>query len=154
MARYPVNTYQPREARRGMEIKFLASDVIGTGGVAVEASATTTYGIESPYVEGWIDSISISADVAAVSASGTVLATVYKWDAAAGAAVALSAAVSLEAAGITAVKTVIPVAMAALTDKQRTKLPADTLYVAVVSDAAIGTAPVNGRVVVALAQTR
>jgi hypothetical protein len=44
--------------------------------------------------------------------------------------------------------------LSTLTTKQRTKLEADTFYAEVVSDAAIGTAPVRVQLTVTLAQTR
>jgi hypothetical protein len=44
--------------------------------------------------------------------------------------------------------------LSTLTAAQRTKLEADTFYLEVVSDSAIGTAPVRVQVSVALAQTR
>lgn len=155
MARKYTNTYQPRTARKGQRLVYLHSDTIGTGGTAVTGSATTTIPIESPYVRGWVEGLSMRGDTAAVSGSGTVLVTVYKWDAANAAAVALNTAVSIEAAGLTALKTNIPITvLSTLTTAQRTKLEADTFYLEIVSDAAIGTAPVRVQVSVALAQTR
>lgn len=155
MARKYTNTYQPRQSRKGQRITYLKSDTFGTGGTAVTASATTTIPIESPYVRGWVEGLSIRGDTAAVSGAGTVLVTVYKWDAAGAAAVALNTAVSIEAAGLTALKTSLPITvLSTLTAAQRTKLEADTLYLEVVSDSAIGTAPVRVQVSVALAQTR
>ena len=155
MARKFTNTYLPRHARKGQKLVYLHSPVIGTGGVAVTGSATTTVPIESPYVRGWVEGISIRGETAAVSASGTVLLTVYKWDVANAAAVALNTALNIEAAGLTSLKANIPITvLSSLTDAQRTKLEADTFYAEIVSDAAIGTAPVRVQVTVALAQTR
>jgi len=155
MGRVYTNVFRPRSARRGMEMQFLKSDTMGTGGTTITGSATTTVPICSPYMRGWVDSISIRADVVPVSASGTVLLTVYKWDAANGAAVALNTAFSCESDGITAVKTniVIPV-LSTLTTAQRTKLEADTFYLSIVSNNSIGTAPTNMQLVLAVAQTR
>lgn len=155
MGKYPENVYRPRRNRQGMRLVPLNSSIFGTGGVTVADSATTTLPIESPRLQGFIDSVSVRADVAAISASGTVLMTVKKWDAAAAAAVTLSAALSLEAAGITAVKNAIDMPLlTTLTEAQRTKLPADTLYLEIVANDAIETAPVNGQVTVILSQTR
>ena len=155
MGRQFVNTYLPRHARKGTKTIDLHSAVIGTGGITVADSATTTIPIESPYVRGYVDSLSMRGDTAAISASGTVLVTIYKWDAANAAAVALNTAVSIEAAGLTALKNVLPITvLSSLTDVQRTKLEADTFYADIVSDAAIGTAPVRVQLTVALAQTR
>lgn len=155
MARQFTNTYLPRHARRGQFIQFLSSPVLGTGGTEVTASATTTVTIESPYVTGYVDSLSMRGETAAVSASGTVLVTIYKWDVANAAAVALNTAVSIEAAGLTSLLAAIPIpVLSTLTTAQRTKLEADTFYAEIVSDAAIGTAPVRVQLTVALAQTR
>lgn len=155
MARQFTNTYLPRHARKGQKIVYLNSPVIGTGGTTVTASATTTIPIESPYVRGWVEGISIRGETAAVSASGTVLLTVYKYDVANDTAIALNTALNIEAAGLTALKTALPITvLSTLTDKQRTKLEADTFYAEIVSNAAIGTAPVRVQVTVSLAQTR
>ena len=155
MARQFINTYLPRHARKGQKLSFLHSPVIGDGGTTVTASATTEIIIPSPYVRGWVEGISIRGEGAAVSAGGTVLVTVYKWDAANAAAIALNTAFSIEAAGLTALSTSLPITvLTTLTDAQRTKLEADTFYADIVSDAAIGTAPVRVQLTVALAQTR
>jgi len=155
MARQFVNTYLPRHARKGTKTIDLHSAVIGTGGITVADSATTTIPIESPYVRGYIDSLSMRGDTAAVSASGTVLVTIYKYDVANATAVALNTAISIEAAGLTALKTVLPITvLSSLTDAQRTKLEADTLYAEVVTTDTVGTAPVRVQLCVTLAQTR
>lgn len=155
MARDPVNVFRPRDTRRGMEFKYLSSEIFGTGGTAVTASGTTTIPIASPRMEGWVNAISIQGTTAAVSASGTVLVTVYKWNAAGAAAVALNTPFSIEAAGLTALQNALDIpVLSTLTDAQRTKLPADTFYLEIVSDAAIGTAPVRCQVTIELAQTR
>lgn len=155
MARKYTNTYQPRTARKGQRLVYLHSDTFGTGGTAVTASATTTIPIESPYVRGWVEGLAIRGDTAAVSGAGTVLVTVYKWDVANAAAVALNTAFSIESDGLTALKANLPITvLSTLTTAQRTKLEADTLYAEIVSNSAIGTAPVRVQVSVALAQTR
>ena len=149
-----TNTYLPRHARRGQFIQFLNSPVIGTGGTAVTASATTTVPIESPYVQGYVESLSMRGETAAVSGSGTVLVTIYKRDVANSANVALNTAVSIEAAGLTTLLAAIDIpVLSTLTVAERTKLSADTFYADIVSDAAIGTAPVRVQLTVALAQT-
>lgn len=155
MARQFVNTYLPRHARKGMKTVDLHSAVIGTGGITVADTATTTIPIESPYVRGWVESLSMRGDTAAVSASGTVLVTIYKYDVANATAVALNTAVSIEAAGLTALKTVLPITvLSTLTTAQRTKLEADTFYAEVVTTNSVGTAPVRVQLCVTLAQTR
>lgn len=155
MARQYTNTYLPRHARKGQKTIDLHSPVIGDGGTAVTASATTTVPIHSPYQRGWVDSLSMRGSTAAVSASGTVLVTIYKRDVANAANVALNTAVSIEAAGLTTLNAAIPIAvLSTLTVAQRTKLEADTFYAEIVSDAAIGTQPVRVQLTVTLAQTR
>lgn len=155
MGLYPRDTYRPRLGRQRVHMQYLSSAVIGTGGTTVADSATTTVSISSPSVEGFVDSLSMRADVAAVSASGTVLLTVYKWDVAAGAAVALNTAVSLEAAGLTALKTVLPITvLATLTPAQRTKLAEDTFYAEIVTNNSVGTQPTRCQVTVGLAQRK
>ena len=155
MARQFINTYLPRHARKGQKISFLHSSVIGDGGVAVTPSGETTVIIDSPYVRGYIEGISFRGTVAAVSASGTVLVTVYKRDVANDTAVALNTPFSLEANGLTTLDAAIQASLlTTLTDAERTKLEADTFYAVIESTAAIGTAPVLVQITVALAETR
>jgi hypothetical protein len=155
MARQFTDTYLPRPSRRGQRFIHLFSPIIGTGGTTVTASATTTVSIDSPPERGWIESLSIRGNTAAISASGTVLVTVYKRDVANSADVALNTAFSIEAAGLTALDATINVPLlTSLTNAQRTKLEADTFFARIVSDAAIGTAPIGVQVCLTLAQTR
>lgn len=155
MARQFTNTYLPRPSRKGQKLSYLHSPVLGTGGTTVTASATTTVIIDSPYVRGYVEGISFRGSTAAVSASGTVLVTVYKRDVANAANVALCTAFSLEADGLTTLGASLPASLlTTLTDAQRTKLEADTFYAEIVSTAAIGTAPVNVQLTVTLAETR
>lgn len=155
MARQFVNTYLPRHARKGQKISYLNSSIIGTGGTTVADSATTTVPIESPYVRGYVDNISFRGSTAAISASGTVLVTVYKRDVANAANVALCTAFSLESDGLTTLNAAIPASLlTTLTDAQRTKREADTFYAEIVTTNTVGTAPVRVQVTVALAETR
>lgn len=155
MARFGTNTYLPRPSRRGQRFIHLFSPVLGTGGTTVTASATTTVPIESPPERGWVQSLSMRGETAAVSGSGTVLVTIYKRDVANSADVALNTAVSIEAAGLTTLLANIDIpVLTTLTTAQRTKLEADTFFASIVSDAAIGTAPVRVQLCVTLAQTR
>lgn len=155
MARQFTSTYLPRHARKGVRSIQLFSPVLGDGGTAVGASATTTVPLQSPNERGWVEKLSMRGSTAAISASGTVLVTIYKRDVANAANVALNTAVSIEAAGLTTLDANIDIpVLSTLTDAQRTKLEADTFFADIVSDAAIGTQPVRVQLCVTLAQTR
>lgn len=113
------------------------------------ASATTTYFISLPPGRYYIYDLAMSANTVPVSASGTLLATFYKYDAVNTSAKALNSptAGSVTTGDLESIVTknthVIPVTATLDSDRIVHLLAGDSLYVDVVSTAAIGTAATN-----------
>jgi hypothetical protein len=131
--------FSPRMGHRFGAAPAFLSAAAGT----VTASATTVHDIGGFHRKGYLFRANASCSTVPVSASGTVEATLVKYDASADAAVPLSAVLQLE--GLTAHESAPFVLLTSLTEAQRRLDEGDVLYVSIVSDAAIGTAAVNLR---------
>jgi hypothetical protein len=105
-------------------------------------NATSTLQLGGTNSRSWIAAVVMSVLTVPVDSDGTILATLKKWDASAGAAVTLSSALDCEA--LTAKVVSAFAILSTLSDDQRTLDVGDTLYVEFVSNsAAIDTQPVG-----------
>lgn len=138
----PDTSFRPRSGRYGSHPAFIKHTA---GASPLTANTTTTIRCGQFHRRAWVERISVSCSTIAADADGTILATVYKRDVAAGADVALTAALSLESDGIaTANKSVAFTMASGLTTAQRTLQEGDTLMVKVVNNsAAIDTQPAD-----------
>lgn len=132
--------FEPKVAHRSGVLPAFVS-----GAVATTANNTNNNRIPTPLRRALVERASVVLSTIGSDADGTILATLYKYDASAAAAVALSSALSLEAAGVATANVVVELPiLSTLTDAQRLLDEGDSLYVAVVSNsAAIDTAPVG-----------
>jgi hypothetical protein len=112
----------------------------------ITANTTTRYawGAQPANSRAFINALSAAAYTVPADSDGTVLATVYKYDASADSAVTLTSALDLEA--LTAKEGSAFTITSTLTDEQRTLDAGDFLYVEIVNNsAAINTAAVGLR---------
>lgn len=136
-------SYRPAlVARSGVQLVTLMVAI-----PTLTASATTTIRMPTPFRRAYILDAAVHAATPPGSAGGTLQTTVKKRDISAGSDVSVSAAFNIE--GLVAHK------VAAFTlntgDAARLKAADDSLFVTVVSDAAIETQPASGFLVVTLA---
>lgn len=125
--------------------------VLLTGGTdTITASATTQQVLGAAPTPGVVSKVVASAHTVPVSAAGTILATLKKYDASAAGDVTLSSALDLEA--LTAKVGSPFVLLSTLTPDQQTLDTGDSLRVEIVSNNAIGTAAVGLRFVAELFQ--
>lgn len=110
---------------------------------SASANATATLNLGAPVHMGALDNyVTISASAVPSDADGTLVATVKKWDASAGAAVTLSAATDLETLITVAKKGYRIELLDTLTEEQIYLDDGDSVYVEIVSNsAAIDTNP-------------
>jgi len=131
----------------GVQRAYIKSAPIGGtnligGATAITASGTTIFRLGGTAGRKcMVSRFGATAVTAAISASGTVLAKLVKYDASADAAVDLTGNIDLEAL-VTREEATAEV-LAAVTQAQATMDVGDALEVHVVSDAAIGTQPAN-----------
>lgn len=106
------------------------------------ANTTTTFSIGGINRAAFVERLSVSAGVVPADADGAITMVVYKYDASADAAVALTGTVDLEA--LTAHESTAIALLTTLTDAQRTLDEGDTIRAVVTNDsAAITTQPVD-----------
>lgn len=138
----PETHFKPRSPGRfGTQVTLLARHA---GSSPLTANTTVNIRMGGAHRRAWLEQVAVSASTLAADADGTVLATVYKYDASANAAVALSSALSLESDAQVANETAKFTLLSTLTPAQRTLDEGDTLYVAVTNNsAAIDTQPAD-----------
>lgn len=107
-------------------------------------SGTTTYNFGGHPARCYLHRAVVSAGTVPVSASGTILGVLYKYDASANAAVALTGNIDLEA--LTASEGLAVAFLGTLTDAQRTLDTGDTVRFVVTTTNTVGTAAVDLRV--------
>lgn len=112
---------------------------------ALTVNATTTLFLGGSNVRSWISKVALSFFTLPADADGSVLATVKKWDASAGSAVTISAALDCEVTNMVAKVVKEFAILQTLTDDQRTLDVGDSLYIEFVNNSgAIDTQPVGG----------
>jgi hypothetical protein len=141
------NTPQQKAPFFGVQRMFVRSAPIGGanligGATAITASGTTIFRLGG-FAGRRVQAVRLAATAvtAGISASGTILAKLVKYDASADAAVDLTQNVDLEA--LTTREESWAERLTTLTAAQATVDPGDALEVHVVSDNAIGTQPAN-----------
>lgn len=148
-----LNFFAPKPGRYGTRPAFLTLSSLGGanfigGATLLTANATTTFKVPSPYRRCRFVRASVVAGTIAIDADGTVLATVKKLTAPS-TLVALTDALSWEAAGLTADTVAQFVTISTVTDTQRTLSAGESFVVEVVSNsAAIDTQPANVNIVI------
>lgn len=119
--------------RYGQNIAFVRGTLTGT----IANSSTTTFSTGGVHRKSVLERLSISTRTVPASASGTILAVVYKYDASAASAVALTGNVDLEA--LTADVTSKITLLSTLTDSQRIFDEGDTIRVVITTTNTVGT---------------
>ena len=130
--------FSPKTARRAGALPNL---VVGRCQATIDNSATTNYNFGSHPATCYINRAVVSALTVPVCGSGTILATIIKYDASANAAVTLTGDIDLEA--LTAKEGTAVALLSSLTEAQRTLDTGDTLGLVVVSTNTVGTANVD-----------
>lgn len=113
----------------------------GRCAATIANSGTTTYNFGGHPARCYINRAVVSAGTVPVSASGTILGVLQKYDASADAAVVLSGNIDLEA--LTAHEGTAVTLLSTLTDAQRTLDTGDTLRLVVTTTNTVGTANVD-----------
>lgn len=131
------NAFMPKPGRFGV----LPNVLVGRCAAAIGNNTTTTYNFGGHPATCLITRALVSAGTVPASTSGTILATLEKYDATANAAVTLSGNIDLEA--LTAHEGTAVALLTTLTDAQRTLRPGDTLRLAVVTNNTVTTAAVD-----------
>lgn len=132
-----VTHFSPKPGRFGVVPNLLAGRCAATIG----NNTTTTYNFGGHPAKSYINRAVVSAGTVPVSASGTILGVLQKYDASADAAVALTGNVDLEA--LTAHEGTAVTLLSSLTDAQRTLESGDTLRFVVTTNNTVGTANVD-----------
>lgn len=139
----PYKHFRPLPGRYGSMPVAIQSAVIGTGGTAVGATATTNYSFGGYPQKAWIEAFAVSAQV--VAAGGAAITVqIFKRDVSAGADVALTGAVSLTSSFLTAVNRAFVIPVTATSDADRLLDTGDTLIARVVAAGTVTTQPVQG----------
>lgn len=128
------NFFAPKPGRLGV----LPTLLVGNCDATIAGTGTTSYNFGGHPARCYINRAVISALIVPVSASGTVLGVLQKYDASANAAVALTGNIDLE--GLTANEGTAVSLLSTLTDAERTLDEGDTLRLVVTTTAAVGTA--------------
>jgi hypothetical protein len=143
----PRNYRMEKAGQFGTELLSVAIGPIGPadylgGATPMTANDTTIFALGGFGRRVRIAYMVTSATTIAIDADGTMLATCFKYNAVTNAQVAVTGAVSLEAAGLTAREGTVTQALATASDAALTLEAADTVEVSVVSNsAAIDTQP-------------
>jgi hypothetical protein len=133
----PRNFFSPKPGRLGV----LPNVLVGRCARVIGDTTTTQYSFGGHPAKCYINRAIVSALVVPASTSGTILATLQKYDAVANSAVTLTANIDLEA--LTANEgTAVPM-LSTLTEAQQTLLPGDTLRFVVVTTDTVTTAEVD-----------
>ena len=127
------NYFAPKPGRLGVAVNLLA----GSCDTTIAGTGTTQYNFGGHPARCYINRAVVSALVAPVSASGTVLGVLQKYDASANAAVALTGNIDLEA--LTANEGTAVSLLSTLTDAERTLDTGDTLRLVVTTTDTVGT---------------
>lgn len=136
-----VKAFLPRNPARAGTIPILLEVLAGT----ITANTTTTHRGACLPSRSFLEKAMVSCSTVASDADGTVLLTLFKYDASADAEVTLSSAYDLET--LTANEGALMTILSTLTDDQRTLDVGDQFLFKVVSNsAAFNTAPVGVRV--------
>lgn len=130
-------TFGRKPGRYGKALAFVRGVLTGNIG----NSTTTTYNIGGVHRKAFLERLSFSARTVPASSGGAVTCIVYKYDASAASAVALTAAFDLE--GLTASVTSQVPLLASLTDAQLILDEGDTLRVVVTTDNTMTTQPTD-----------
>jgi len=136
--------FRPLPGRLGAFPNLLA----GVCTTTIANSGTTNYNFGGHPARCYLNRAMVSAGTVPVSASGTILGVLYKYDASANAAVALTGNIDVEA--LTANEGTAVAFLSTLTDAQRTLEPGDTVRFVVTTTNTVGTAAVDLRVHVEL----
>lgn len=131
------NFFAPKPGRLGVAPNLL----VGRCDAAIGNNTTTTYNFGSHPARCYINRAVVSAGTVPVSASGTILGVLQKYDASANAAVALTGNVDLEA--LTAKEGTAVSLLSSLTEAQKTLDAGDTLQFVVTTNNTVGTAAVD-----------
>lgn len=131
------NIFAPKPGRFGTLPNLVAGRCVR----AIGNTTTTQYNFGGHPAKCYINRAIVSALVVPASTSGTILATLQKYDAVANAAVTLTANIDLEA--LTANEGTAVALISTLTEAQRTLLPGDTLRFVVVTTDTVNTAEVD-----------
>jgi hypothetical protein len=129
--------FQPKPGRFGV----VPNLVQGRCDATIGNNTTTTYNFGAHPAKAYINRAVVSAGTVPVSASGTILGVLQKYDASANAAVALTGNVDLEA--LTAHEGTAAAILSTLTDAERTMDTGDTLRFVVTTNNTVGTANVD-----------
>lgn len=141
------NQRMPRPGEFGTElISVVIGPIGGTnnigGATPLTANNTTTYRLGGVGRLAEIAYVTTSATTVPADADGTILATVYKYNATTDAQVAVTSAIDLEA--LVTREATVTRALATATDAARTFGASDTVEIAVVNNsAAINTQPTD-----------
>ena len=128
--------FRPKAGRFGIVPAFFASPAAGT----LTANATTTVHIPTPVRKARFLRASLGCTTVCVDADGTMLATLYKYDASADAGVALTEAFNIES--VVTKESAALTNLTTLTDAIRTVDTGDRFYISYVSNsAAVDTQP-------------
>lgn len=133
----PRNYFSPKPGRLGV----LPNLVTGRCNAAIGNNTTTVYNFGGHPAKCYINRAMVSAGTVPASTSGTILAKIQKYNAAANAAVDLTANIDLEA--LTAHEGTAVAMLSTLTEAQQTLLPGDTLRLSVVTNNTVTTAAVD-----------
>ena len=128
------NFFAPKPGRLGV----LPTLLVGNCDATIAGTGTTSYNFGGHPARCYINRAVVSALIVPVSASGTVLGVLQKYDASANAAVALTGNIDLET--LTANEGTAVSLLSTLTDAERTLDGGDTLRLVVTTTAAVGTA--------------
>ncbi len=129
--------FQPTPGRFGVVPNLIQ----GRCDATIGNNTTTTYSFGGHPAKAYVNRAVVSAGTVPVSASGTILGVLQKYDASANTAVALTGDVDLEA--LTAHEGTAVTLISSLTDAQRTLDTGDTLRFVVTTDNTVGTAQVD-----------
>lgn len=129
--------FLPKPGRFGI----LPNLLVGRCDATIGNNTTTTYNFGGHPAKAYVSRAVVSAGTVPVSASGTILGVLQKYDASADTAVALTGNVDLEA--LTAHEGTAVTLLTTLTDAQRTMEAGDTLRFVVTTNNTVGTAQVD-----------
>lgn len=132
--------FRPNAGRLGIAPSFFPALLSGT----IANTTTTTFNAGGPHRRAFVERLSVACKTLVASASA-VTCIVYKYDASADTAVALTAAFDLK--GLTADKSGQIALLTTLTDADKTFDEGDTVRVVVTAAGTISTQPADLRLV-------